>query len=97
MHADVLDHVAKLRTSIDQHKVLGDKYAEALDQLTDTDLEKMVRFVEKPGNRHHIAALEKLEKDYGIEAAGREFLRHFYDHNKNQLIHAEKLKHIANH
>jgi|ETN01SMinimDraft_4_1059930.scaffolds.fasta_scaffold53632_2 hypothetical protein len=97
MHADVQDHVAKLRTSIDQHKVLGDKYAEALDQLTDTDLEKMVRFVERPGGHHHIAELEKLEKNFGIEAAGRQFLKHFYDHNKNQLIHAEKLQHVARH
>ena len=92
-HADVVQHVAGVRTAVDRHKAV-DKYAEALDQLTDTDIEELVRFVERPGNRHHIAETEKIWDAYGAEQAGRILLKHFYEHNKNHLIHAEKLKHL---
>jgi len=96
-HADINEHLDALTKSIDKHASLGDKYAEALYQLNKTDLEVMLRFVEKPHGRHHIAEMEKMMKELGAEAAGRLFLKHFYDHNKNHLIHAEKLKHIARH
>ncbi len=93
-HADVKKHVSELRKSIEKHAEKNDKYALELKPLTDTDLEELVRFVEKPGNRHHIAEIEKLWKEYGAEQAGRLLLKHFYEHNKNHLVHAEKLKHL---
>ncbi|MFH1450552.1 MAG: hypothetical protein ABIF92_01050 [archaeon] len=96
-HADITEHVDALMNSIIRHAGLGDKYAEALYQLTKTDIEAMLRFVERPHGRHHLAEIEKMKKDLGAEAAGRLFLKHFYDHNKNHLIHAEKLKHISKH
>ena len=93
-HADVVKHVAALRSSIDNHAALDDKYAKELQPLTDTDLEMLVRFVERPHGRHHIAEVEKIWKKYSAEIAGRQLLKHFYDHNKNHLDHAEKLKHL---
>jgi len=53
--------------------------------------------VEKPKNHHHISEIEKLEKEFGAEKAGRLFLKHFYDHNKSHLLHAKKLQHVARH
>jgi len=96
-HADILDHIAMMRTTIDQHKVLGDKYAEALDELDDTMLEKLLRFVERGRGRHHLAAIEQEKKEYGAEAAGRMLLKHFYNHNSSQLVHAKKLQRVARH
>jgi len=93
-HADVKFHVIALRASIENHAKLDDKYALELQPLTNTDLEKLVRFVERPGGRHHIGEVKKIWDQYGAEAAGRQLLKHFYEHNNTQLEHSEKLKHL---
>jgi hypothetical protein len=91
-HADIENHVEELRKVIDAHKVV-DKYAKELSGLNDNELEMIIRFVEKPHGRHHIAEVEKLWKEFGAETAGRLLIKHFYDHNKNHMVNADKLKH----
>ena len=91
-HADIESHVRELRTVIDNHKG-QDKYAKELSGLNDNELEMLIRFVERPHGRHHIAEVEKLWKEYGAETAGRLLIKHFYDHNKGHMVDADKLKH----
>lgn len=96
-NADIEGHLDKLIKAINEHAALGDKYAEALFQLNKQDLICLIRFMESPDRRHHIAEIEKLLKDFGPETAGRAFLKHFYDHNKNHLAHAEDLGKVSKH
>ena len=90
-HADIKKHVAAVRWAINEHKE-NNRFAEALDELNDTEIEELVRFVERPGGRHHIHEVRKIWDAYGVEQAGRKLLEHFYAHNKSHLIHGRKLR-----
>lgn len=89
--ADIAQHVAAMRKAINEHKEKN-RFAKALAELNDTEIEELVRFVERPGGRHHIHEVRKIQEAYGTEQAGRKLLEHFYDHNKSHLIHGRKLR-----
>lgn len=90
-HADIIQHVAAIRKVIENHKEKN-RFAEALDEFNDTEIEEFIRFIERPRGRHHVHEIKKIWENYGVEQAGRILLEHFYKHNKGHLIHGRKLK-----
>ena len=92
MHPDIVNHVANIRRVFLKHP--HDKFVVHLSKLNDTEIEEIVRFVERPHGRHHIAELEKLLKHYPPHEVGKLFLHHFKEHEGKHLIHPEALGHI---
>jgi hypothetical protein len=90
-HADIVMHVVSIRALINDHKDKN-KFAKALAEFNDNEIEMLVRFVERPRGRHHIHEVKDLWEKYGAEQAGRQLLEHFYKHNNSQLIHGRKLR-----
>lgn len=90
-HADITKHVAAIRKALEEHKEKN-RFAAALYELNDTEIEELIRFIERPGGRHHIHEVKKLWEEYGAEQAGRKLLEHFYEHNKSHLIHGRRLR-----
>jgi len=92
LQPDILNHISNIRQVLSKHQ--HDKFAQHLSQLNDTEIEEIVRFVERPHGRHHIAELEKMLKHYPSHEVGKLFLHHFYQHNGKHLIHPDALKHF---
>lgn len=92
MEPDIENHVASIRGVLRGHP--HDRFAEHLSRLNDTEIEEIVRFVERPHGRHHIAELEKMLKHFPPHEVGRLFLHHFKEHQGKHLIHPGVFKHI---
>lgn len=91
--ADIEHHVDKMRALIENHKAV-DKYAEKLSHFNDTELEAMLRFVEKPKGRHHIGELRNFLKEWPAHEVGVLFLRHFYKHEGEHLPNGHYIQHV---
>lgn len=92
MKPDIVNHVANIRRVLTSHP--NDKFAQHLSLLNDTEIEEIVRFVERPHGRHHIAELGQMLKHYPPHEVGRLFLHHFKEHQGKHLIHPDALRHI---
>ncbi|NOQ55636.1 MAG: hypothetical protein GQ477_02400 [Nanohaloarchaea archaeon] len=88
---DIDKHIKNIRglcaTYLEQ-----DRTAKSLDKLNDTEVKAILRFVEKPHGRHHIAELEKMLKEYDSASVLKIFMKHFYEHEGHKLIHTDILK-----
>ena len=91
-HPDITEHVTQLENLI--QKANPTRHIKPLKPLNRTELEAILRFVQKPKGRHHIAEIEKLLKHETATQAGILFLRHFYKHEGEHLPHTEGLKHL---
>ena len=91
-HPDITHHVSSLRSVLNHHP--NDKFAQHINQLNDTELHEIIRFVERPHGRHHISELHKLLDTYPPHEVGKKFLHHFYEHQGKHLIHPDALKHF---
>ena len=90
---DIEDHITNIRNISDEY-ITQDKDAELFNKLNDTEIKAMLRFVEKPHGRHHIAELEKMLKEYDSASVLRVFLKHFYEHEGHKLVHTDVFKKI---
>ncbi|MEA3229689.1 MAG: hypothetical protein U9P44_02130 [archaeon] len=87
----ISDHIKTIRTLAEKFSK-EDKDARLFSSLNDTEIKAMLRFVEKPHGRHHIAELEKMLEKYDGSSVLRIFLKHFYEHEGHKLIHTDILK-----
>lgn len=91
-HPDINEHVSALERLISSAP--GTKHISPLKKLSRTELEELLRFVQKPKGRHHIAEIEKMLKERTAKESALLFLHHFYRHEGEHLPHTEGLKHI---
>ena len=91
-HPDITEHVTALEQLIS--KAGPTRHTRPLKQLNRTELEAILRFVQKPNGRHHIAEIEKMLKKRSATQTALLFLRHFYKHEGEHRPHTEGLKHL---
>jgi len=91
-HPDIREHQSALEQLI--AGAPETRHTRALKALNSTELEEMLRFVQKPKGRHHISEIEKMLKEHSAKESALIFLRHFYRHEGEHLPHTEGLKHL---
>ncbi len=91
-HPDIKEHTSALEQLI--FSAPETKHTRALKKLNRTELEQMLRFVQKPKGRHHMAEIEKMLKKCSAKESALAFIRHFYKHEGEHLPHTEGLKHL---
>ena len=91
-HPDIREHQSALEQLI--LNAPDTKHIKPLKALNRTELEELLRFVQKPKGRHHIPEIEKLMKECTAKESALIFLRHFYKHEGEHLPHTEGLKHL---
>ncbi len=85
---DIEQHIAKIQDLIGKFKDT-DRHAHLFSYLNREEIRAMLRFVEKPHGRHHIAELEKMLHMEDSDHVLKQFMKHFYEHEGKKLAHTE--------